>query len=327
MSTGTTNNTDRIIARFARKRRNHWSPANIAHAVRVLTRVQGYLAERQLDLLDDDVNDLSDALDDYLADRLALGLAPSTVLVDHRQLAAFYKWAAASHDDDDRLIRRNPMRDVAAPRQVDTDPARTPVATRADYDALMATCRGRKTRDGTKPVNDCRDAAVIALLWHTGMRRCEAAGIDFENIDFDMQSVHLARTKGRRAAKSRNVYIPDEVMDLIDRYLDGRGTQPGPLFESTRGGGRMRADSITRMLNRRGRIAGVHAPAHSFRRGAAVTWIEAGGSETTLMRNHGWSSRKMVDVYTGPSADELTFAEARRIAAARRSGGHLRVVN
>lgn len=325
---------DRIITRFARKRRNHWSPANIDGAVRVLNDVHQWLAERHLTLLDDDVEALADALDDYLAHRLELGRAPATVLVDHRQLAAFYKWATTDQGDGDRLIRRNPMRDVAPPRQVDPDSERMPVAQSWQYDALIATCRGRRTRDGARRALDRRDAAIIAMLWHTGMRRGECAAIDYERVDFDTQSVHLPKTKGGRAARSRNVAIVDEAMEYLDRYVDQRGTHDGPLWESTRGRRRLSADAISTMLDRRGALAAatlgldapVHAPSHSFRRASAIDWLDSGGSETTLMRNHGWRTNKMVDVYTAPSADELAANEARRVAEARRAG-RLRVVS
>ena len=322
---------DRIITRFARKRRNHWSEENIDNAVRVLNRVHGYLAGLGLSLLDDDVDALSDALDDHLAERLAIGRAPSSVLVDHRQLAAFYKWATQDQGDGERLIRRNPMRDVAAPRQVDPDVSRLPVAERWQYEALLGTCRRRKTRAGNRPVNDRRDAAILGLLWHTGMRRSEIAAIDYERIDFDNQRIHLPRTKGGRAAKSRNVAVDDEAMELLDRYIDERGNHDGPLFESTRSTAferrRLAPNSISLMLERRGELAAValnldapvNLPAHAFRRSSAIDWLDCGGSETGLMRNHGWTTTRMIAVYSRPREDDLTAAESRKVAAARRT--------
>jgi integrase/recombinase XerC len=323
---------DRIITRFARKRRNDWSEENIANATRVLNRVHAHLLEAGLTgLLHADVDELADAIDDHLHERLQTRAA-SSVLVDHRQLAAFYKWATVDQGDGERLIRRNPMRDVAAPKVGDPDPQ--PVAQLWQYEAILATCRQRRTRNGTKPINDRRDAAVIALLWHTGMRRSEICNLDYERLDFDAERVHLPRTKGgRRKPKSRWVAIPEEAMELLDLYIDGRGTHDGPLFTSTRGG-RLHPNSLGQMLERRGVLAAValgldeavHMPSHSCRRASAIDWLDNGGSETGLMRNHGWSTRKMIDVYTAPSKDELTAAEARRVAAARRARS-LRIVS
>ena len=166
------------------------------------------------------------------------------------------------------------------------------------------------------------------------MRRSELVNLDYERIDWDVQSVYLPRTKGgTRTPKSRWVHFTDEVMHLLDLWIDERGTAPGPLFPAaTRTRGRLEPQSITLLLRRRATLAAktlgiepaeIYTPAHSFRRASAIAWLDAGGSETGLMRNHGWSSKAMIDQYTGPRADALTAAEAQRVAKAR-AGRRLR---
>ena len=44
---------------------------------------------------------------------------------------------------------------------------------------------------------------------------------------------------------------------------------------------------------------------------AATRWLRAGGSEQRLMTVAGWSTRTMLDRYTGASAAERAAAEAR----------------
>jgi integrase len=214
------------------------------------------------------------------------------------------------------------MRRIPAPQIDPPDPERMPVAEAWQYDALMSACRRRASK------LDRRDAAIIAVLWWTGMRRSEIANLDFERIDFDLERVYLPRTKGgRRAPKSRWVTLPDEAMEAVDLWIDHRGRSDGPLFTSQRGG-RLDADSINLMLRRRGDQAAkllhvddpVYMPAHGYRRSSAIEWLDNGGSESTLMTNHGWRTRKMIDIYTGAKATELAAADARKVAAARRSG-------
>ena len=56
-------------------------------------------------------------------------------------------------------------------------------------------------------------------------------------------------------------------------------------------------------------IKGFHL--HLLRHTAATRWLRAGGSEQGLMSVAGWSTRGMIDRYTGASASERAAAEAR----------------
>ena len=322
---------DRIITRFTRSHRNDWSIENIDNATAVLNRVHAFLAQRDATLLHDDPDELVEHLEDYIEERRATPSertgklrAASSLLVEHRQIAAFYKWATTDQGDGDRLLRRNPVKRMTAPQVDPPDPTLMPVAERWQFDALMTTCR-RATSDGGLRR---RDGAIIAVLWCTGVRRSEVASMDFERLDFDTERIYLPRTKGgRRAPKSRYVTLVEEAMEAVDLWVDVRGRHDGPLFTSQRGG-RLDPDSITLMLRRRGAQAAaalglaepVYMPAHGYRRSSAIDWLDNGGSESTLMTNHGWRTRKMIDVYTGAKATELAAAEARRVGAARRSG-------
>lgn len=343
--------TERLIARFVRSHHNDWSQHNRDNAVRVLNRVQQWLAGEGLTLkgseLDGDEAQqperLIEALEDYFDHRRqtpkadGTPYATSSLLVEHRQLAAFYKWANRDPGDGHPLVARNPMRAIPAPQPEPPDPNRKPVAEDWQYDALLATCHRKRTRNGNRPMNDRRDAAIIAVLWFTGMRRSELCNLDYERIDWEAQSVYLPKTKGgSRTPKARWVHLPDEAIAVLDLWIDQRGRGDGPLFPSaTRPGKRLEPQSVSLVLRRRAEFAGralgcppedIYTPAHSFRRASAIAWLDNGGSETGLMRNHGWSSAKMIDDYTGPKADQLTAAEARRVATARTARRHLRAV-
>ena len=64
-------------------------------------------------------------------------------------------------------------------------------------------------------------------------------------------------------------------------------------------------------LKRRAQAAGIPGfHLHLMRHTAATRWLRAGGSEGGLMAVAGWSTRGMVDRYTGASASERAAAEA-----------------
>jgi integrase len=322
---------DRLIRAFAAARRTQWSDDHLYNSVNTLNRLHAWLAARDLTLIEADAVDL----DEYLAERLEAGRSPATVKGEHVRIKGFYTWAATDPGDGRPYVGTNPMRRVAVPKQDEPDPERTPETEEWEYEALMATCNGRRTRAGDRRALDRRDAAMIALLWHCGMRRGELVGVDHRHIDWDNQMLHLAKTKGRSMTRSRDVFVPDEAMACLERYVFERGEHDGPLFESTRRNGalltrrRLAAGSVHLMLIRRCQLAetaqglpvgSMHIRAHGFRRGSAVAWLDAGGSQTALETNHGWGhDGRMVGRYTRKSATKLAAAEARRVAEIRAS--------
>lgn len=311
---------------LAAKRTARWAPGNIANAARVLRYLATHLAADGLDLLDA----RPAYLNEFLAARLDTGLSPNTVIVDHRQLKAFYAWA---HDAE--YVTTDPMKgkSVPQPKGEEPDPARMPVLSEADYRAMLATCKraAKPAGKGTKTCNDARDAAILAVLWTTGMRRGELAELEYRDIDWDELTIHLRKTKGRGKTKSRSVAFDDETLHYLNRYLLRRGNEDGPLFLTTRRAG-IRPQAITLMLRRRAAQAGVDRAAagcaHAFRRALANDWQTNGGGLADLETNMGWKhDGRMAAHYARQTESKRAHSEARRIADLRSGrGARLRAV-
>jgi integrase len=329
---------DRLIRGFAAARRTMWSYDHLYNSVLTLNQLTRWLAARQLTLADAGATDLAE----YLAERLDSGLSPNTVKGEHVRIKGFYTWACADPGDGLAYIERNPMRRVAVPKQCDPDPARTPEAAEWEYRALLSTCTGRRTRAGDKRALDRRDAAIIAMLWHCGVRRGELVAIEYGNVDWDTQMVHLPKTKGRGRTRSRDVFVPDEAFTLLERYVWERGEHDGALFESTRRCGALlarralAANSVHLMLVRRCAVAesaegladgSMRTRSHGFRRGLASDWLENGGSQVALETHMGWRhDGRMAGQYARKRASAVAAAEARAVAEARAGSGRLRRV-
>jgi len=71
-----------------------------------------------------------------------------------------------------------------------------------------------------------RDAAIVAVLFGTGMRRASICALDLTHYDAAAGTM-LVSGKGN---KQHLTYIGPEVASLLRRWLDLRGTAPGPLF-------------------------------------------------------------------------------------------------
>lgn len=172
--------------------------------------------------------------------------------------------------------------------------------------ALIKACKGPKFRDK-------RDEAIVRLMVETGMRASETVALtlaDVEPLKDGIVVIH--RGKGM---KGRTAPFGPQTAAALDRYLRARRAHK---FADTPGlwlgvGGKGFAYfGLNDTLRDRAKTAGIEGfHLHLMRHTAATRWLRAGGSEGGLMAIAGWSTRSMMDRYTGASAAERAAAEAR----------------
>ncbi len=101
--------------------------------------------------------------------------------------------------------------------------------------ALLLTCQ----RDST--IKGCRDLALIALLFATGLRRQEITLLDV--ADYDAET-HALRVVGK-GQKERLVYVEAPGANVaLHTWLRLRGEESGPLFARIRRGGHLVRSTI-----------------------------------------------------------------------------------
>ncbi len=106
----------------------------------------------------------------------------------------------------------------------------------AEIVALLDACMRAPSPAGV------RDAAIIALLHGTGIRRAELAALELGDYRPDTGELDVRRGKGRR---QRVVYPDPGARDALADWLELRGTEPGPLFLPINKGGRIGEGGIT----------------------------------------------------------------------------------
>ena len=148
-----------------------------------------------------------------------------------------------------------------------------------------------------------RDAALVGLLYDTGMRASEVANLRTDDIDLEHGVAVIRHTKGKRV---RRVSFSDECARLLDRYWRRARKDPEWAFNGTKG--KMRRDGIYDVVTRVFRDAGVPGviSPHDLRHTSA-SHVAAKMGESDMMALYGWEDAAMARHYTRQVRAELAL--------------------
>lgn len=148
--------------------------------------------------------------------------------------------------------------------------------------ALMQACELDPSPAGA------RDAAVIALMYATGIRRASVVTLDVADYDPTNQTIRVRAAKGR---KDYLAHVPQNgASQALEDWLSVRGYEAGPLFWPINKGGKMTprrlsSQAIYNLLEKRAIEAGVnHFSPHDLRRTLAGDLLDAGADVVTVQR-------------------------------------------
>ncbi len=225
-------------------------------------------------------------------ERLFEKYRPATVKNRYQGCRAFYDWLTAEGE-----IVRNPF---GAPRDRRIRPPEVPesakdVVSEADMAKLFAFLDKEKR---------WRDAALIAILYDTGMRASELADAKVSDLDEETGHLTIEKTKGKRV---RVVRLDATTLRYLDRYQ--RRPRRDPEYLVTGRMGKMRREGVYDAVRRAFEDAGIEGTigAHDLRHTSATHVALAGVmSESDAMQLYGWREPEMWRHYS---------AQARRAAA------------
>lgn len=144
--------------------------------------------------------------------------------------------------------------------------------------ALFAAC----PRDTAK---GCRDAALLVILYAGGLRRAEAVGLDLSDYD-DATGTLKVRGKGERERTA--LHAAHGSREVIRRWLEHRGQEPGPLLVPIDKAGRVRRrrlspHAVLLLVRRLASAAGIlPVTPHSLRRSFVSDLLDANVDITTV---------------------------------------------
>lgn len=197
-----------------------------------------------------------------------------------RAKATVYGTLSTMRGFGDHLVRqglwtRNPLRWMKGPKV--TPYSRLPK--RIDHAHMEALWREAANRRGEYSAHLW--VTVLAMLYGTGLRRGELERLNLDCFD---QNEGTLRIDGRKTGRERCVPLPQMVSRCLEAYLPRRhnileqaGVITEPALLVTRGGERLRGESISNAIHEIARCAGVSIHSlHQFRHTCASDLLEAG---------------------------------------------------
>jgi len=172
----------------------------------------------------------------------------------------FYVWLGR-----EGLIASNPVQDVRAPK------APKPLPKALSVDDAVQLADYHAAPDASDPWLDCRDAALVELLYGCGLRVSEVVGLDVQAsaaakgwLDLDSGEAHVLG----KGSKRRSVPVGAKALEAMRSWLAVRdkGLTPATAEQTAmfigRNGTRLTAQSIWQRLRQRSLKAGLATPVH-----------------------------------------------------------------
>ena len=222
--------------------------------------------------------------------------APATVA---RKVAAVKSFCAFLLDHGD--LTTNPTASIDSPRAPKQMPK--PMSTE-DVDLLLREPLRSDSSEAT------RDAAMLELMYATGMRVTELVSLNLESLHVSPRPGYV-RCIGK-GSKERTVPVYERALKSVERYLDDarpallKGRQQPALFVNRRGE-RLTRQGFWLILKGYARRAGIktYVTPHTLRHSFATHMLRGGASVRAVQELLGHANVSTTQVYTQLADDHL----------------------
>ena len=244
----------------------------------------------------------------FLAQQHTLGYARASVARRVGAIHTFYRWALADH-----RVPLDPSASLGSPKVVNRLPT---VLRPSEAEALVEAPPVDEIDEGaddaaTRAVG-LRDRAVLELLYGSGLRVSEVAGLTIERVDLTRGRV-LVLGKG---SKEREVPMSDPAVEAVRRWVsEGReamGTGSASLFFNRRGRPIGQRDIRALVEGYSGRLLpGRRVTPHTLRHSYATHLLEGGADIRAVQELLGHATVATTQRYTHVSRTRLFEAYER----------------
>ena len=226
------------------------------------------------------------AIEEHISQLSELGLAPSSIERAVSAIKGFHRFMVA-----EQICTEHPTADLPLPKKPERLPdvlSREQVAKMLDQPfAASATAQ--------------RDRAILEVLYGCGLRVSELVGLDLREIYFDEE---VLRVVGK-GSKERLVPIMGTAASVLSTYIStwrpelvGKG-QGGPAVFLNARGGRISRQSVHKIVEKYGRVAGVEGlHPHTLRHSFATHMLEGGADLRIVQEILGHADISTTQLYT-----------------------------
>lgn len=241
------------------------------------------------------------------------GLSNTTMSSYTICLRGWVRWLA--HDMPEAFPNGNPLDALEAPRPDKPQPL---TMSAEQIRTLVAFC--------SQTQNPRRNAAIMLLLWDSGLRNDELCNMRLEDVELagrgEPGKLRVRLGKGR---KSRPGGFGDETSRALALYIKQERRGESEWLFTTRDGNQMKTDTVrdaVRTVRKRVPNLGIRPYPHAFRHSFGKAQAAAGTSAFLLSRLMGHSSVKMTERYIQLSETDIATAFTSVVdRAEKRKGG------
>lgn len=240
----------------------------------------------------------------YLGEMDSANYARTTINRRLSSLRSFFKWL------DIAELGSNNFADVmSGPKILKQLPH---VVRHADIDKLLNACC-KEIENAQNEFEEAiakRDYAIFELLYATGARISEVAGLTLENIMFDLGQIKFFGKGQKERIVPIHTIAQDALLDYINNarlILAAKSTSTSDSCFLGARGNPMSADSMRKMFYKKCEDAGISAniSPHSMRHTFATDVLDGGADLRSVQEMLGHSSLSTTQIYTHLSAKKL----------------------
>jgi integrase/recombinase XerC len=241
----------------------------------------------------------------FLAQLSTLGYARASVARRVGAIHTFYRWASANE---------HVPQDTAALLGRPKVASRLPTVLRVPEAAALVETPAPEGEDEVGRAIALRDRAILELMYGSGLRVSEVAGLTIDRVDLERGRV-LVLGKG---SKERELPMSDPALDALRAWIrDGRRAMspesPTPALFLNRRKGRLGVRDIRRLVGRYGDAAltGRRITPHTLRHSFATHLLEGGADIRAVQELLGHASVATTQRYTHVTRSRLFEAYQR----------------
>ena len=280
----------------------HLATTTVEAYRRDLTQLGTFLSRRRRGLRGAELDDLRR----FLAQLTTLGYARASIARRVGAIHTFYRWALANGE-----VERDPAALLGRPKVI----SRLPTVLRASEAAALV--EAPSAAGGAAELEQAvalRDRAILELMYGSGLRVSEVAGLTLDRVDIERGRV-LVFGKG---SKERDVPMSDYARLALDAWIvRGRGPMlPEQGSEALFLNRRFRPigpRDVRRLVGRYGRstLAGRRVTPHTLRHSFATHLLEGGADIRVVQELLGHASVATTQRYTHVTRSRLFEAYER----------------